>query len=103
MTCWIGSIAPSHACEVDSDALRERLHAWFEHHGKRLGDGAVSVASLRLDDMPEPVIVNASHRTMLRRLSEGDPEPPAIAPIVEQLQRWSEGKRHGSYDGDHGD
>ncbi|KAA6186584.1 alpha/beta fold hydrolase [Thiohalocapsa marina] len=78
------------AAEVGSEALREHLHAWWQTLTNGLGDGAVSVASLRLEDAPPPVIVNATHRTMLRRLGPDDPEPPAIRPIIAQLQRWSQ-------------
>ncbi|MCF7989486.1 MAG: alpha/beta hydrolase [Thiohalocapsa sp.] len=77
------------AAEVGSEALRERLHAWFEQLGEHIGDGAVSVASLRLEGAPEPLLVDGSHRTMLRRLFADDPPPAAIDPIIEQLKEWA--------------
>nr|WP_242519116.1 alpha/beta hydrolase [Halochromatium roseum] len=89
------------AAEVGSEALGEQLHAWFDQLSNGfseglgeglsdgLGDGAVSVESLRLEGVPAPVIVNGAHRTMLRRLFADDPTPPAIAPILEQLEAWS--------------
>jgi pimeloyl-ACP methyl ester carboxylesterase len=93
------------AAEVGSKALAEQLHAWFDQLSEGLGeglsvslgeglsdglgDGAVSVQSLRLEGVPAPVIVNGAHRTMLRRLFADDRTPPAIAPIIEQLEAWS--------------
>ena len=85
------------AAEVGSEALGEQLHAWFdelsEGLGDGLGDGVVSVESLQLEGAPEPVIVNGAHRTMLMRLFADDPTPPAIAPIIEQLEAWSGGPK----------
>ncbi len=78
------------AAEVGSEALGERLHAWFDDLGEGLGDGAVSVESLQLEGVPAPIIVNGAHRTMLRRLFADDRTPPAITPIIEQLEAWSE-------------
>jgi pimeloyl-ACP methyl ester carboxylesterase len=86
----LGAGLDAAADEVGSEALRQSLHDWFDQLGERLGDGAVSTDSLHLDDAAEPVIVSGSHRTMLRRLSDGDPEPPAVPLIVEQIQTWSE-------------
>jgi pimeloyl-ACP methyl ester carboxylesterase len=77
------------AAEVGSEPLRAKLDAWLRALGDGLGDGAVSVDSLRLEGAPEPLIVNGAHRTMLRRLFAGDPTPPAIAPIIAQLEAWS--------------
>ncbi|MEA3639717.1 MAG: hypothetical protein VBE63_07210 [Lamprobacter sp.] len=88
------------AAEVGSEALSKQLHAWFdelsEGLGDGLGDGAVSVESLRLEGVAEPVIVNGAHRTMLRRLFVDDPTPPAIAPIIEQLEAWRDPVHRGS-------
>jgi pimeloyl-ACP methyl ester carboxylesterase len=86
---WLSAGLDAAADEVDSEALEKRLHAWFDRLGERLGDGAVSVDSLRLDDAPAPMLVDGSHRTMLRRLFADDPRPPAIDPIIAQLEAWS--------------
>jgi pimeloyl-ACP methyl ester carboxylesterase len=83
------------AREVGSDALRDTLHTSFGELGTALGDGAVSVESLRLEGAPEPLILAAAHRTMLRRLFADDPLPSAIAPIIERLEEWSP---HGALD-----
>jgi len=85
---WLSAGLDAAAAEVGSEALGERLHAWFDGLGERLGDGAVSADSLRLDNAPAPMFVNGSHRTMLRRLFADDPQPPAIDPIIEQLEAW---------------
>lgn len=87
---WLDAGLDAAAAQVGSASLRARLHAWIDTLGADLGDGAVSLASLRLDDLPEPVMVKASHRTMLRRRSPEDPPPPAILPIIEQVLRWSD-------------
>lgn len=76
--------------EVGSEQLGVQLHAWWSSLGTQVGDGVVSLESLQLPDMPSPVIVDASHRGMLHRVFPGDPEPPAIAPILATLQQWSE-------------
>jgi pimeloyl-ACP methyl ester carboxylesterase len=80
------------AAEVGSEPLREELHAWFEDLGEGLGDGAVSVESLHLEGAPDPVIVDGAHRTMLRRLFAEDPTPPAIEPIIDQLEAWTDSR-----------
>ena len=77
------------AVEVHSEELRQRLHAWWSTLGNRIGDGAVPAASLELAGVPKPVLVNATHRTMLRRLGAGDPRPPAIELIIAQVREWA--------------
>ena len=77
------------AAEVRSEELRRRLHAWWNELGTHIGDGAVPVASLELAAAPEPVLVDGSHRSMLRRLRAGDPQPPAIEPIIAQVRQWA--------------
>jgi pimeloyl-ACP methyl ester carboxylesterase len=75
--------------ECKSSALRDRLAAWWSGIGAGLGDGVVTLDSARLSEGPPPLVVDASHRGMLVRLLPGDPEPPAIAPIVDTLRKWS--------------
>ena len=86
------SSAQAHAQAI-VEQLPAELHAQakagWTSLGDQLGDGAVSLGSARLPSMAPPVIVDASHRTMLRKLFPGDPEPPAIAPIMGALRRWS--------------
>jgi pimeloyl-ACP methyl ester carboxylesterase len=77
------------AAEIGSEALRLGLHAWWDSLGNRIGDGAVTIDSLALPDAPPPLIVTATHRSMLRRLGDAGPEPPAVAPIVAQVRAWS--------------
>jgi len=50
-----------------------------------LGDGVVAVNSLAVVGASPPTLVAASHRGMLNRLLESDPEPPAIAAIMALL------------------
>jgi pimeloyl-ACP methyl ester carboxylesterase len=76
------------SAECKSGALRRRLSTWWSGIGAELGDGVVALDSARLPGGPPPRVVNASHRGMLVRLLPGDPEPPAIAPILETLHEW---------------
>ena len=76
--------------EVGSAPLGARLHEWWSSLGSQIGDGAVSLESTRLPNMASPIIVDASHRTMLHRLFPDDPAPPAIAPILATLGQWSD-------------
>ena len=82
------------ADEVGSAPLDARLHEWWSSLGSQIGDGAVSLESTQLPDMPPPIIVDASHRTMLHRLFPDDPAPPAIAPILTTLRQWSDAEAH---------
>jgi pimeloyl-ACP methyl ester carboxylesterase len=76
------------SAECQSGALRRRLAAWWSGIGAGLGDGVVTVDSVRLPGVPPPLVVVASHRGMLLRTLPGDPEPPAIAPMIEALREW---------------
>ena len=75
--------------ELVSPELASALHAWWSDVGDGLGDGVVPVESLPFDGAPPPVIVPASHRGMLARLFASDPEPPAIAHIVDIASGWA--------------
>jgi len=76
------------AAETGSAALGRELSAWWSTIGQDLGDGVVSLASAAVPGGPPPLVVEASHRGMLARLLPGDPEPPAIAPILALLRDW---------------
>jgi pimeloyl-ACP methyl ester carboxylesterase len=76
------------AAEVGSGDLRRRLDDWWSGIGEGLGDGVVTLDSAGLPGGPSLVVVNASHRGMLVRLLPGDPQPPAIAPILATLNQW---------------
>jgi pimeloyl-ACP methyl ester carboxylesterase len=76
------------AAETGSAALGRELAAWWSTVGQDLGDGVVSLASAGVPGGPPPLVVEASHRGMLARLLPGDPEPPAIAPILALLRDW---------------
>jgi pimeloyl-ACP methyl ester carboxylesterase len=85
--------------ETGSEELRQQLEAWWSGIEEGMGDGAVSLESLRLPGGPEPVIVDASHRGMVARFLPGDPEPPAIPVILATLEEW-EGAGPRGYDPD---
>jgi pimeloyl-ACP methyl ester carboxylesterase len=82
--------------EVGSDELRRRLAAWWSSIGEGLGDGVVTLDSGRVPGGSPPTVLNASHRGMLVRLLPGDPEPPAIAPILATLRQWGAARVTGS-------
>jgi pimeloyl-ACP methyl ester carboxylesterase len=77
------------AAEAGSDNLRHRLRDWWSSIGDGLGDGVVTLDSARLPDGSDPVVLDASHRGLLVRLLPGDPEPPAVAPILATLRQWA--------------
>ncbi|WP_019625391.1 alpha/beta fold hydrolase [Thioalkalivibrio sp. ALJT] len=73
--------------QVDIEAVAGRIHEWWEQTDEVLGDGVVPVDSLTLDDHPEPLLVEGSHRGLLVPGPLTD-EPPAIAPILDILDQW---------------
>jgi pimeloyl-ACP methyl ester carboxylesterase len=75
--------------ELVSPELASALHAWWSDIGDGLGDGVVPVESLPFDGAPPPVLVSASHRGMVARFFASDPEPPAIAHIVDIATGWA--------------
>lgn len=77
------------AAETQSSDLVTDLTDWWSLLGDDLGDGVVSLESAKLPGGPPPLVIEASHRGMLHRLLPGDPEPPAIAAILDILGRWS--------------
>jgi pimeloyl-ACP methyl ester carboxylesterase len=83
------------AAETRSGDLRRRLSAWWSGIGEGLGDGVVTLDSARIPGAPPPLVVNASHRGMVARLLQGDPEPPAIPVILATLRGW-DAQRMGS-------
>ncbi len=76
------------SAECRSGDLDRQLDAWWSGMGEGLGDGVVTLESLKLSGAPPPIVVDASHRGMLARLLPGDPQPPAIAPILAALHEW---------------
>ncbi len=76
------------AAETGSEDLRRSLAAWWSSIGEDLGDGVVTLDSARISGGSPPTVLNASHRGMLVRLLPGDPQPPAIAPILATLRQW---------------
>jgi pimeloyl-ACP methyl ester carboxylesterase len=76
------------AAETGSAALARALSGWWLTVGEDLGDGIVSLTSAGVPGGPPPLVVEASHRGMLARLLPGDPEPPALEPILFALRDW---------------
>jgi pimeloyl-ACP methyl ester carboxylesterase len=98
---WVAGLDAIFA-ETGSQELKQQVEAWWSGVGDGLGDGAVSLESLRIPGGPEPLLVDAAHRTMLARLLASDPEPPAISVILATLEIW-EGEGPRVYDAnDHG-
>lgn len=54
-----------------------------------LGDGVVAAEALAVAGAPEPILLRASHRGMLKRVFASDPEPPAIPHIMALLEASS--------------
>lgn len=75
--------------ELVSPELARALENWWTDLGDGLGDGVVPVASLTLRGAPAPILVPASHRGMVARFFTGDPEPPAIAHIIDTASGWT--------------
>lgn len=80
--------------ELGSDALTKRLGDWWSSLDTGLGDGVVTRASLSLPNAAPPILVEGSHRGILLRSRAGDPQPPAIAPILHTLERWTVARRN---------
>jgi pimeloyl-ACP methyl ester carboxylesterase len=76
------------ARELGNESLGEQVEAWWEEVGEQVGDGAVSLESLKLDDAPPPLILEATHRGLLHSLPFSEGRPPAIEPIIAWLREW---------------
>jgi hypothetical protein len=70
-----------------AEDLAPHVDHWDTAAGDALGDGLVSLASARLPGI-EPLVLEASHRGLIRRSFSDSPEPPAIAPILAILRQW---------------
>ncbi|WP_242445417.1 esterase/lipase family protein [Chromatium okenii] len=75
--------------KASSAELQALLMAWWSNLGVNLGDGVVTLDALKLPNAPAPLQVAGSHRGMLTRLLPTDPEPPAIALILQTLTAWN--------------
>lgn len=64
---------------------------WAET-GQSLGDGAVPVSSLSLDEAPPPLVLPATHRGLIAPMPFSDGPPPAIEPVIEYLKEWGDSK-----------
>ena len=79
------------AIAAGAEDLAPYLAHWDAAAGDALGDGLVSLDAARLPGI-EPLVVEATHRGLVRRFFTDSPEPPAIAPILSILRQW-EGMR----------
>jgi len=75
--------------QASSAELQELLLAWWSTLGINLGDGVVTLEALKLPNAPAPLQVAGSHRGLLTRFALTDPEPPAIALILQTLTAWN--------------
>lgn len=76
--------------EFGSGELAEAFEDWWSNIGESLGDGVVPLTSLAIAEAPPPIVVSASHRSMLVRTLLDDDEPPAIAPILAIIAEWAD-------------
>jgi pimeloyl-ACP methyl ester carboxylesterase len=76
------------ADDLDAPELGKNLAQWWTQAGEGIGDGAVPISALELDDAPQALILEASHRGLLVSLPLSDDKPPAIEVIVELLNQW---------------
>jgi pimeloyl-ACP methyl ester carboxylesterase len=77
--------------ELGAEISTDALETWWSDLGEGVGDGVVPVESLTLEHMPPPILLRASHRGLLARMFPGDPQPPAIIPILELLEAYLAG------------
>ena len=76
------------AQELGNGQLGEQIEDWWAEVGEQVGDGAVPIESLYLAHAPPPLMLEASHRGLVRSLPLSDGEPPAIAPLIGWLREW---------------
>ena len=69
--------------------LAPQVDQWDAAAGDALGDGLVSLDAARLPGVA-PLVLEATHRGLVRRLFGDSPEPPAIAPILAVLRHWQD-------------
>ncbi|MBV5310636.1 MAG: alpha/beta hydrolase, partial [Chromatium okenii] len=75
--------------KASSPELQALLMEWWSNLGANLGDGVVTLDALKFPNAPAPLQIAGSHRGMLTRLMLTDPEPPAIALILQTLKEWN--------------
>ena len=69
-------------------ALEQSISGLWQEAGESIGDGAVAVDSLKLDNAPDPLILEASHRGLIASMPWSDAPPPAIKPVIGYLENW---------------
>lgn len=76
------------ARKLGNESLGDQVESWWAEVGEQVGDGAVSLESLRLAQAPPPLVLEASHRGLLLSLPFSEGAPPAIEPLIDQLREW---------------
>lgn len=76
------------ASTIGDEQWSQRFSAWLNGPLDQLGDGVVPVEALALREAPEPDIVMASHRGMLRSGPLNGGVPPAIEWSVEWTRHF---------------
>lgn len=77
--------------EFNLPELQSNIQQLWASTGESVGDGAVPLASLPLDEAPPPRILPASHRGLIARMPFSDETPPAIPVIIDYLDEWRDG------------
>jgi len=74
--------------ELGLPELQEAVGDLWQQTGESLGDGAVPIASLPLEEAPDPLILPASHRGLIAPMPFSDRTPPAIPAVIDYLNEW---------------
>lgn len=74
--------------DLEMPELRETIEGLWTATGESIGDGAVPIDSLPLEEAPPPLILPASHRGLIAEMPWRDESPPAIQPVLDYLDHW---------------
>ncbi|WP_376690287.1 alpha/beta fold hydrolase [Wenzhouxiangella sp. EGI_FJ10409] len=74
--------------ELGLPELKKTISELWSQTGQSIGDGAVAVDSLPLQEAPPPMVLQASHRGLIAPMPFSDRTPPAIAPVIDYLNEW---------------
>lgn len=72
------------AARAPTEQSAHTLREWWSDVAQSLGDGVVTVESVRIEGMEDPIVLPASHRGLLRR----SPFEPGNPPAIPLLRRW---------------
>ena len=71
---------------MPDEELAEAFLEWGSGIREATGDGVVTLESVALPDAPPPVVLQASHRGLIRSSLIDDGEPPALPILLEWLE-----------------